>query len=127
MYLLKITVCVVFLLRYRYKQVYKAMLQTPEVRAKVARFNDLMKTMSFYAGSNITDMFSLFYLYHTFSTQSSLGLTLPNWSKSVFPHGELLDATILQYHLFSYNNELIRLSGGRAKEKKKYIYVYTQT
>lgn len=74
-----------------------------------------MEKLSKYVGKNITSIFDLFILYHTLGVQASMNLSLPEWSHNIFPRGKLYDATILQYKLYNYNNELIRLNGGKFK------------
>lgn len=107
----------VYFLPGRFTKAFAKMLQTQSAMAEIRKFNGLMQEMSRYTGANYTDMDSLFLLYHTFATQSSLGLRLPEWTYNVFPQGKLLDALILDYKLYSYNDELARLNGGKPGSK----------
>jgi len=96
------------------------MLQNNEIiKKKVAEFASVMKKVSIYTGKNITTMFDLFNIYQTLETETALGLRLSEWTQSLFPNGALLDATILQYDLFSYGR-LNKLNGGMF-ESKTYI------
>jgi len=80
-----------------------------------------MTTLSKYTGENMTTLASLFTLYHTLAVETSLKLPLPEWTENVFPDGELLEATLLQYDLFSYNNKLIQYNAGKFKKRKLQI------
>ena len=55
----------------------------------------------------------MYNLYHLFVAQTAMNLTLPEWTKKYFPQGKLLDGTIMEYELFSYNEKLKRLNGGK--------------
>lgn len=72
-----------------------------------------METMTQQTGKNMTNIHDLFLLYQTFATEVSLGLQLPNWTADVFPDGKLLDAALLQYDIFNYNNKLLQYSAGK--------------
>lgn len=81
------------------------------VKTEVAKFADLKKQLSIYTGKNITSLYDLLLIFSTLSTESALGLRLPEWTRSIFPNGKLLDAFILQLDLFSYGS-LNKLNGG---------------
>lgn len=74
-----------------------------------------MKDLSKPVGRNITSLYDLFVLYNILLMQSSMNVTLPDWSRDIFPYGELYDASLFQYKLYNYNDELIKLSGGKFK------------
>lgn len=98
----------------RYVKVYNDLLQSSEVKKKIGKFKNLMETVSKYTGHNITNIKDLGALYNTLYVESSMGLRLPEWTKGMFPDGELLNATLLNYELFSYN-QLNNLNGGMYK------------
>lgn len=95
-----------------YKQHYADMLQNNVmIKKKIAKFADLMKKVSIYTGQNMTTINDLFNIYMTLATESNLGLFLPKWTQDLFPNGALLNATILQYDLYSHGI-LNKLNGG---------------
>jgi len=86
--------------------------QDPNVRIKIDKYSNLMTTLSKYTGENTT-LDGLFSLYHTLVIEEALKLPLPEWTENVFP--ELLEATLLQYNLFNYNNKLTQYNTGKRK------------
>lgn len=97
----------------RYTEAYINILKSEVVKKKIGKFNDTMVNLSKFVGRNMTTIYDLFVLYHILKIQASMNLSLPEWSHDVFPYGKLQDATVLQYQLYNYNNELIRLNGGK--------------
>lgn len=91
------------------------------VKTKVAKFANLMKQLSIYTGKNITTLMDIFLLYGTLTAQSAYGLCLPEWTHSIFPNGELLDAFLLQLDLLSYG-PLNRLNGGMFESQTNFVY-----
>lgn len=85
--------------------------------AKVMQFDDFNEKMTKYTGKNITGLMDLFILYQNLYTEYYLSLPLPKWTREIFPYGRLYDAAISQYNMFSYNNELTKLNGGKFKLK----------
>lgn len=95
-----------------YTRPYHDILQNNlAVKKKVAEFDDLKKEASIHAGENITTVYGLWLLFNTLAAQSAVGLRLPEWTQSIFPCGELLDAAVLQFDIFSYG-PLNRRNGG---------------
>ncbi|XP_011136759.1 venom acid phosphatase Acph-1 isoform X2 [Harpegnathos saltator] len=95
-----------------YSQAYIKVLKSEEVVKQIAKFDDLMKQLSRPVGRNITGLYDLYTLYHILSIQVAMNLSLPDWSRSIFPNGRLFSAAMLQYRLYNYNDQLIRLNGG---------------
>lgn len=109
----------------RYRQEFSEVKQSPEVLAQTKQFENLKEYLRKYTGKNMTDMMDLFTLYHTLYTEKSLGLPLPEWTRSVFPRGRLYDAAVFQYKLYSYNDKLNRLNGGKLKSEAYESYELT--
>lgn len=110
---LKFFLCV-FIFFNRYLKVYNDLQRSPEVKEKIREFNNLMEITSKYTGHNITNILGLGALYNTLYAQSLMGLRLPEWTQGIFPDGELLNATLLFFDLFSYD-QLNNLNGGMYK------------
>ncbi|XP_032676162.1 uncharacterized protein LOC116846457 [Odontomachus brunneus] len=94
-----------------YEQAYVNILKSNEVKIK-NNFGNLMEDLSEHVGRNITSLFDLYVLYNIFLIQLSMNLTLPDWSRDIFPRGKLQDASLFQLKLYNYNDELIKLNGG---------------
>jgi len=89
------------------------------IKKKIADFADIMKKVSIYTGKNITRIYDLFLIYQTLAAEAAFGLRLPKWTQSLFPNGALMNATVLQFDLFSYGM-LNKINGGMF-EPKTYI------
>ncbi|XP_029165111.1 uncharacterized protein LOC114936176 [Nylanderia fulva] len=94
-----------------YYRLYQEMLQTPEIKAKVAEFDDLRKKLSICTGKNITSIYDCFLVYNTLLAQKHYNLSTLPCTEDIFPNGKLLDAVIFQMKLFSYG-PLNKLNGG---------------
>ncbi|EGI58796.1 Prostatic acid phosphatase [Acromyrmex echinatior] len=84
-----------------YHDTYKNVIQNAEVRKKIDQYDNLMKMTSKYTGTNITNLLDLARLYGVLHSELAMGLTLPNWTQTIFPDGELLNATLLLFDLLS--------------------------
>jgi len=89
------------------------------IKKKVSEFADLMKKVSIYTGKNMTTIYDLYLIYQTLAAEAAFGLRLPEWTQSLFPNGALMNATVLQFDLFSYDM-LNKINGGMF-ESKTYI------
>lgn len=103
---------------FRYLKKLESVQSLPEVVKDVEMFKPLMQALSHYTGKNITNTNQMYYLYHDLMAEKSMNLSLPKWTRSLFPYGSLWEATILEYDIVSYNDELKRLNGG--KNNKSY-------
>lgn len=74
-----------------------------------------MNRLTQLTGKNISTPEDLYYLYHTLTAEQSLGLTLPEWTKDIFPRGELWDGTVLSYNIANWTPMLRRLYGGNIR------------
>ncbi|EFN60591.1 Lysosomal acid phosphatase [Camponotus floridanus] len=83
----------------QYLNEYNRVLILPEVQAKIYQFNDLMSNLTKLTGKKMQTLFDLYFLYHTFVAESSLGLPLAEWAYDYFPYGPLFDAIVAQYDI----------------------------
>lgn len=84
----------------------------PEYQAKVESFRGFMQNLTTWTGKNITLPNDMYNLYHILVAESYMGLTLPQWTRGIFPRGKLLDGINLEYEIFSYTEAMRRLNGG---------------
>lgn len=96
----------------QYLNEYNRVLILPEVQAKIYQFNDLMSNLTKLTGKKMQTLFDLYFLYHTFVAESSLGLPLPEWAYDYFPYGPLFDAIVASYDISSSTPLLRRLFAG---------------
>ncbi|CAK9821619.1 Venom acid phosphatase Acph-1 [Anthophora retusa] len=95
-----------------YEVEYNRVLQSPQGKRQLSKYDELMKQLTEWTGKNISTPLNLYYLYHTLMAEYSLGLTLPDWAYKVFPKGELWNATVFSYDIANSTPLLKRLSGG---------------
>ncbi|XP_033302567.1 venom acid phosphatase Acph-1-like isoform X1 [Bombus vosnesenskii] len=91
---------------------YNRVLQSPAGKQEIGKYSKLMRQLTEWTGKNISTPWDMYYIYHTLMAESSLGLTLPEWSHAIFPNGELLNATIFSYNIANSTPLLKRLYGG---------------
>ncbi|XP_048513020.1 venom acid phosphatase Acph-1-like [Athalia rosae] len=75
------------------------------------RWSNLYEYLSRHLGVNATRHHA-FILHHTLMAQRSFGLTLPNWTRQIYPSEELETNAGFEYILQSYNTKLKRINGG---------------
>lgn len=80
-----------------------------------------MTNLTQLTGKNISTPFDMYNLYHILVAESYMNLTLPEWTKDIFPYGKLLDGIELEYEIFSYTKNMRRLNGGIFSSVYKFI------
>ncbi|XP_015117680.1 venom acid phosphatase Acph-1 [Diachasma alloeum] len=96
----------------QYLEEFQRVKKLPEVQERLNEFSGLLKNLSDWTGKNMSIPNDMFNLYHALMSESSMGLALPQWANHIFPEGLLLNGTILEYDIVSYNEKLKRLNGG---------------
>ncbi|XP_008555397.2 uncharacterized protein LOC103576824 [Microplitis demolitor] len=96
----------------RYIAELEKVKELPEVKNKIDEFLPLMRNLALLTGKNISSPFDLLLLYNVLMAESSMGLPLDKWAMEIFPHGLLLDGTVLDYEIKNSNENLKRLRGG---------------
>lgn len=91
---------------------YQRVLQSPQGREGLSRYDSLSKNLTYWTGKNITTPLDFYYLYHTLMAEYSMGYALPDWTRDIFPKGELFDATVFSYDIANSTPLLRRLYGG---------------
>lgn len=100
---------------------YNRVLNSPEGRAALSQFDGFMQQLTKWTGKNISTPLDMYYLYHTLMAEYSRGLPLPTWTRSIFPDGELKNATIFAYDVGSATPTLKKLYAG------PYLLLVTRT
>ncbi|CAL1677642.1 unnamed protein product [Lasius platythorax] len=91
---------------------YNRILNLPKIQNKMSQFKDIMSKLTELTGKNIEKPLDLYYLYHTFVSESYLNLTLPKWAYDFFPDGPLFDGIVLAYDIANYTPLIRRLYAG---------------
>jgi len=93
------------------------------VQKKTEEFDDLIKMTSKSTGLNITDFIGITLLYGTLEAESAMGLSLPEWTRDIFPYGNLTDALITYYSLLSEDDRLTNLNSGMFIQKNLFYNI----
>lgn len=91
---------------------YNRVLESPEGKIGLSKFNNFMRQLTEWTGKNISTPLDMYYLYHTLMAEYSLGLPLPSWTRQIFPDGELLNGTVFAYDIASSTPTLKKLYAG---------------
>lgn len=98
---------------FRYLNEYDRVLKLPETEKRMYPLKDMMRDLTNLTGKNIEKPIDIFYLYHTFVAESSMGLPLPKWAHNYFPYGELFHGIVTSYNISNSNILLKRLFAGK--------------
>lgn len=115
---------------FRYLEEYERVLKSPKGKARINQFSDLMGNLTKLTGKRMESIMDLYFLYHTFAAESSLGLPLLEWAYDYFPYGPLFDAIVAAYDITNFTPLLRRLFAGKLcsleqkKQKKRVIENY---
>ncbi|XP_033225863.1 uncharacterized protein LOC117178544 [Belonocnema kinseyi] len=90
-----------------------------DVKEEMARLEPFKKNLSKWTGKKINSARDMFFIYTTLDVEKHMNLTLPSWTKDIYPDGDLLNATLLQYKIMNYNEKMRRRNGGMFIRKFK--------
>ena len=57
----------------------------------------------------------MYFIYTTLETEKFMNLTLPSWTQGVYPNGDLLNGTVIEYKIMNYNEKMKRRNGGKKR------------
>ncbi|KAK0095347.1 hypothetical protein PV326_008627 [Microctonus aethiopoides] len=95
----------------QYIKVYKEFLMRDSTKKIIAKYSDTMKYISKHSGKLVETTSAVTYLYNLFKEQKAQNLTLPEWTKKVYPN-PMEEIIKLDFNLRSYTKHLKRLNGG---------------
>lgn len=72
---------------------------------------ELYDYLTTHTGQNITNVTAVEFLYNTLEIEAEAGLTLPEWTQTVYPE-KMKRLSAVSLILFTYNDVLKRLTGG---------------
>ncbi|XP_051168231.1 venom acid phosphatase Acph-1-like isoform X2 [Leptopilina boulardi] len=73
---------------------------------------DIMKNLTDLTGKNITTAMNIHYIYTTLEIEKAFNLTLPSWTNGLFPDGQIVNGSALQFKFLNYNENLKKQTGG---------------
>lgn len=79
----------------------------------MSQLKDMMSKLTELTGKNIETPWDLYYLYHTFVSESFMNLTLPKWAHDYFPDGPLFDGIVLAYNVYNFTPLIRRIFVGK--------------
>ncbi|XP_015524620.2 venom acid phosphatase Acph-1 [Neodiprion pinetum] len=91
---------------------FERVKNNPEIVRKFAKYSALAAYIETHSGRPVTSAFDLYDFYHIFTAQMAANLVLPEWTKEIYPDGQLYEAATVQYESASFTNNLKKLNGG---------------
>ncbi|XP_043474697.1 venom acid phosphatase Acph-1-like [Leptopilina heterotoma] len=96
---------------------YSQVQNMTEVKTKASEFDEFEKQLSIFTGKEIKSLHDVALIWVTLETENFMGLQLPEWTRNIYPNGDILDAVIEFYKIMNYNAKLRRLNGGMLVRK----------
>ncbi|KAK3925787.1 Prostatic acid phosphatase [Frankliniella fusca] len=95
----------------RYDELRAEVLQSPPVRALLQDQGGLLSWLSEQTGMKIADPDDVQSLYSTLKAEEGYNLTLPEWTREVYPHA-LEHLTAVSFEINALTREMQRIKGG---------------
>lgn len=95
-----------------YTKELEGLLQSDEVLREIKANRDVFNYVSEKTKRPMKTFLDLFGIWQTLTAETTMNLTLPEWTKSVFPE-PLSTLATKQTHYENYNSVLKKLNGGR--------------
>jgi len=96
----------------RFTELQEQLVHSEDFRQMYLENKQLFDYISNNTGLNLTNIVDLEYVYDTLYIEKANNLTLPNWTKPVFPGGKFQELRDLSFTVDTYTKELKRLKGG---------------
>ncbi|KAJ8917131.1 hypothetical protein NQ315_012621 [Exocentrus adspersus] len=91
-------------------------LQSEPVKDFLKEHKALMEYVQENSGKPMNKLLDVFSIYQTLTAERTMNLTLPEWSKSVYPHG-ITEVAAKQCEIENSNAVLKRLNGGECRKR----------
>lgn len=91
------------------------------VKEELNKLKDFRKNLTNWTGKLMKTSLDMYFIYTTLECEKFMNLTLPPWTTGVFPDGNLLNGSVLQYKIMNYNKNMIRQNGGNFHPEKLFI------
>ncbi|XP_051168234.1 venom acid phosphatase Acph-1-like isoform X3 [Leptopilina boulardi] len=101
----------------RYTVEYVKAKLSKDVKDELNKLKDFRKNLTNWTGKKIKSALDMYFIYHTLECENFMNLTLPPWTIGVYPDGDLLKGSVLEYKIMNYNKTMIRQNGGMLVKK----------
>lgn len=91
-------------------------LQSELVKEYLKKKKDVLDYIEENSGRPINKLQDVFSIYQTLTAERGMNLTLPEWSKSLYPHG-ITEIAAKRCELENSNKILKRLNGGKSSRE----------
>lgn len=95
----------------RYELELAALKKSPPIRELDKKYKELFEYVSKHSGDKIKDIENLEYIYDTLHIEFLNNLTLPNWTKAVYPQ-PMQEVSTYSFMIPTWNQQLKRLKTG---------------
>lgn len=94
-----------------YDKEYEELYKSEKLKAIDRRNAELYEYLTKHTGTNISSVLKVEWLYNTLQIEELNNLTLPDWTKNVYPE-KLKSIAALAVALFTDTDHMKRLKGG---------------
>ncbi|XP_051168236.1 venom acid phosphatase Acph-1-like [Leptopilina boulardi] len=101
----------------RYNVEYVKAKLSKDVKDELNKLKDFRKNLTNWTGKKIKSALDMYFIYTTLECENFMNLTLPPWTIGVYPDGDLLKGSVLEYKIMNYNKNMIRQNGGMLVKK----------
>lgn len=91
----------------RYDLERKVIEKKRDIQQRLDDFGGFMLELSNLTGKNISNSLDMKRIYETLLSEKFMNLTLPDWTKEIFPDGKLLEGLLLDYDIITYDNRIL--------------------
>ncbi|XP_033225869.1 uncharacterized protein LOC117178550 [Belonocnema kinseyi] len=94
----------------------KARLAT---KGELQKLEGFMKKLSKWTGKKIDAALDMYLFYTTLEAQKFMNLTLPSWAQGIYPDGDLLTGSVLEFKIMNFDDEMKKRNRSRLIKKMK--------
>ncbi|XP_074033682.1 venom acid phosphatase Acph-1 isoform X2 [Leptinotarsa decemlineata] len=100
----------------KYGREYKDVLQSNDSISFLKQHHDSLEYISKHAGKEYKTVEDVFGIFHTLNAEYTMNLTLPEWTKRIFP-GVVTEFAIKRGELENFTPSMRKLNGGRVLQQ----------
>ncbi|XP_033225870.1 venom acid phosphatase Acph-1-like [Belonocnema kinseyi] len=84
-----------------------------DTRKEREELKECMEHLTNSTGQTINSTLDMYLLYVTLDAEHCMNFELPSWTSDIYPDGDLLKGTLLEFHIQNYNEKMIIKNGGK--------------
>ncbi|XP_033225868.1 venom acid phosphatase Acph-1-like [Belonocnema kinseyi] len=88
-----------------------------DTKEELQKLKGFMEKLSEWTGKDIKSSLDMYLIYTTLEAEKFMNLKLPSWTKGVYPDGDLLNGTLLEFDRMNHSKSMKRRNGGRMIKK----------